>query len=143
MMGTQTIISREPFYFTRRVWRFVSGNFMDGQRHGDSTWFRRATDRQDRLNAWTRMSRLRRAFIRDFLALYIPACITLAFVAPDLFWLMLGLTMAYWTARLIMFIDQKLFHHTSGGRVLRMKHMRRIETLPDDVAKLFGGKSDV
>lgn len=140
-MGTQTMVTREPFLYVKYAWRFLSGNFMDGQRHGDSTWLRRATDNQKRLNAWTRMARLQRAFVRDVTLLYTGILIALFTLAPDLAWLMVGLGSAYWLARLGMLLDRKLFYKTRTGRVTRGNVQRRIDTLPDPVAKLFGGKT--
>lgn len=142
-MGTQTIVSREPFLYVKFAWRFLTGNFMDGQRHGDSTWFRRASDNQKRLNAWTRMARMRRAFVRDFILAWALASTITAIVAPDLFWLMTGLAAAYWLARFLRLLDRKLFYKTHGGRITRGNVQGRIDALPDPVAKLFGGKSEL
>jgi hypothetical protein len=151
-MGAQTIVTREPFFFAKLFWRFGTGNFMDGIRRGDSTWIRRASDRQGRLNAWTRMSRLQRALVRWSVVLY-TLTITVALIwARDLAWLVLGLGLAYWLARLGIWLDHKLFHRyhvqDSEGRyrLFRTKHHRvqkRIDTLPDPVAKLFGGKTQL
>jgi hypothetical protein len=151
-MGSQTVVSREPFFYVKIVWRFMSGNFMDGQRHGDSTWFRKATDNQRRLNAWSRMARMQRAFIRWALITWTILSIVTAIWAPDLFWLMTGLVAAYWVARLGIWLDFKLFHHyhVQDGeghyKRFRSKHHRvqkRIDVLPEPVAKLFGGKSEL
>lgn len=142
-MGTQTMVTREPFLYVKYAWRFLSGNFMDGQRHGDSTWLRRATDNQKRLNAWTRMARLQRAFVRDVTLLYTAVLAALFAWAPDLAWLAVGLGSAYWLARFGLLLDRKLFYKSREGRFTRGNVQQRIDMLPDPVAKLFGGKTEL
>jgi hypothetical protein len=151
-MGAQQIVTREPWFYSKLVWRFMTGNFMDGQRHGDSTWVRPASDRQGRLNAWTRMARLQRAFIRWALTLGVLLGVVAYVWARDLFWLYVALIGAYWLAKLGIWLDHKLFQHyhvqDSEGNYTkhRAKHhrvQRRIDTLPDPVAKLFGGKTEL
>lgn len=151
-MGTQTIVSREPFFYGKLVWRFFTGNFMDGQRHGDSTWLRRASDQRGRLNRWSRMARMQRALVRWYLTVGVVLGIIAYVWARDLFWLGVGLTGAYWVAKLGIWLDFKLFHHyhvqDSEGNYkrFRSKHhrvQRRIDALPEPVAKLFGGKTQL
>jgi hypothetical protein len=149
-MGTQTIVTREPFFYGKLVWRFLTGNFMDGIRRGDSTWLRKATDQRGRLNRWTRMSRLKRAFIRWALTFGVALGVVAYLWSRDLFWVYVGLVAAYLTAKLFIWLDFKLFHHyhtrdaDGNYTVHRARHhrvMRRIDKLPPEVAKLFGGHS--
>lgn len=151
-MGTQQTITREPFFYTKYLWRFATGAHMDGNRHSDATWTKAATDRNGRLNKWVKMPRLKRAFIRWFSTCYIIGSIVAYIWVRDLLWLMTGLVLAYWMARFAIWFDYKFFHHyhvqDSEGNYTthRAKHHRvqkRIDQLPDPVAKLFGGKTEL
>jgi hypothetical protein len=89
------------------------------------------------------MARLQRAFIRLLLLAYVLASVATLIWAPIFFWLLTGLAGAYWTARFMMWLDRKLFQRSNGARITHWKVQRKIDTLPDPVAKLFGGKTEL
>ena len=69
-----------------------------------------------------------------------------------MFWLYVGLVAAYFLAKFGIWLDHKLFlhYHVQDGegnyRKFRSRHhrvMKRVDALPDPVAKLFGGKTEL
>ena len=143
-MGTQNITVTPRWFAARLIWRFLSGNFMDGDRHGDSTWTKPARDPNERLSKWVKMPRLKRAFIRNVSFWSVVTLTALAFTNLWAAYLFVGLWTLYLFARVFLAFRRRYFHPiVHSGKVQWIASNRllhKVEWLPESVTKHLGGK---
>jgi hypothetical protein len=143
-MGAQTVKMEDRWLWWRVWWRFWTGNHLDGRKRSNATWTLKSTDTSGRINWWNRQPRFKRMAIRHAVTWPVLVDGALMFYIPWAGWLMLGLGMLYLGARAFLTIRSRLFmpvraNGKHAGWIAKPKTMRRIESLPPEVRKLFGG----
>lgn len=146
-MGKKSFVSTPPFFWTGMIWRFFTGDFVDGKDRNNHTWLREATAPKHQLNWWLRMPRLKRMLIRHALMWPLVAGAVLSIFSVLWGSIYFGLLFTYAVWKGAQLIERHVFMHVNANgsdyRAMRPKYVRQVAKLPDVVGKhLSGGGKD-